>query len=86
MTILFFSNADYYKNEEFQKLMLNYNYFMKDKDTVNPLDLTQWDFYILDTEVLNKKLPTQKTITLSSLLKLDPVKAKYDGLKTHLSF
>lgn len=30
MTTLFFSNADYYKNEQFQKLMLNYNYFMKD--------------------------------------------------------
>ena len=30
MTTLFFSNADYYKNKQFQKLMLNYNYFMKD--------------------------------------------------------
>lgn len=30
MTTLFFSNADYYKNEQFQTLMRNYNYFMKD--------------------------------------------------------
>lgn len=33
MTTLFFSNADYYKNEQFQTLMRNYNFFMKDKET-----------------------------------------------------
>lgn len=57
----------------------------KDKDTVNPLNLDQWDFYILDTEILNTKIPKQKTITLSSLLKLEPVKVKYDGLKNEIS-
>lgn len=57
----------------------------KDKNTVNPLDLTQWDFYILDTDILNKKVPTQKTITLSSLLKLNPIKVKYDGLKEQIN-
>lgn len=57
----------------------------KDKDTVNPLNLDQWDFYILDTGILNAKTPKQKTITLSSLLKLEPVKIKYDGLKNEIS-
>ncbi len=52
----------------------------KDKDTVNPLDLSQWEFYVLDTKVLNDKVPLQKKITLSSLLKLNPVKARYDEL------
>ncbi len=28
----FFSNADYYKNKEFQTNMRNWNYFMKDKE------------------------------------------------------
>ena len=56
----------------------------KDKDTVNPLNLDQWDFYILGTEILNTKIPKQKTITLSSLLKLEPVKTKYDGLKNEI--
>jgi hypothetical protein len=28
----FFSNVDYYKNEEFQTLMRNYNYFMQDHE------------------------------------------------------
>jgi hypothetical protein len=56
----------------------------KDKNTVNPLNLTQWDFYILDTKVLNEKVPNQKSITLSSLQKLNPTKVKYDRLKNEL--
>jgi hypothetical protein len=30
----FFTNADYYKNKEFQKLMRNWNYYLK-QDEVN---------------------------------------------------
>ncbi len=56
-----------------------------DKSTVNPLDLVQWDFYILATKILNEKVPKQKTITLSSLLRLNPIKVKYDGLKEQIS-
>ena len=52
----------------------------KDKNTVEPLNLSQWTFYILDTKVLNKKIPKQKTITLSSLLKLNPVQVEYENL------
>ena len=52
----------------------------KDQSSVNPLDLSQWEFYVLDTKVLNDKVPLQKTITLSSLLGLKPAKAKYDEL------
>ena len=53
----------------------------KDKNSVNPLNLSQWDFYILETKILNDKVKTQKSITLSSLLKLNPIKIKYDCLK-----
>ena len=52
----------------------------KDMATVNPLDLSQWDFYILETKVLNKELGEQKTITLSSLKRLEPKQVKYDGI------
>ncbi|MFH6770277.1 hypothetical protein V8G56_16120 [Gaetbulibacter aquiaggeris] len=48
-----------------------------DQKTINPLDLDQWAFYVLETRILEEKLPKQKTITLSSLLKLNPVKCKY---------
>ena len=56
----------------------------KDKNSVDPLNLSQWDFYILETKVLNEKVKTQKTITLSSLLKLNPIKIKYDNLKQEI--
>ena len=55
-----------------------------DKESVNPLNLSQWDFYILDTNILNTKVPTQKSITLSSLLRLEPIKVKYDELKKEI--
>lgn len=48
-----------------------------DKTTVDPLNLEQWEFYILPTSVLDEKCATQKTIGLASLLKLHPFRAKY---------
>ncbi len=56
----------------------------KDKSTVNPLDLSQWEFYVLDTKILNNKVPLQKTIGLSSLLRLKPVKVDYVKLSEEL--
>jgi len=52
----------------------------QDKKNVDPLNLSQWDFYILDTDVLNERAKEQKTIALSSLLRLNPEKVKYDRL------
>ncbi len=56
----------------------------QDKDSVNPLDLSQWDFYILETKILDEKVKTQKSITFSSLLRLDPIKVKYDELREEI--
>ena len=53
----------------------------KDQKTINPMDLNQWTFYVLRTEVLNEKNPTKKNIGLNSLLKLNPVKCDYNELK-----
>lgn len=47
----------------------------------NPLDLDLWDFYVLPTKILNAEKPTQKTITLPSLLALNPTKCDYLELK-----
>lgn len=44
------------------------------------LNLDYWDFYVLPTSVLNEKVPNQKGIALSSLLKLNPVKTDYARL------
>jgi hypothetical protein len=49
----------------------------KDQATLNPLDLSQWDFYVLSTAVLNKAAPRQKTISLNRLLKVGAKKCEY---------
>jgi hypothetical protein len=52
-----------------------------DSKIINPLNLEQWDFYIIKTEILNNKLWWQKTIWLNSLLKLNPIKSDFINLK-----
>lgn len=44
------------------------------------LNLDYWEFYVLSTSVLDEKVPHQKGIALSSLLKLEPVKTDFAGL------
>ena len=51
-----------------------------DKGT-NPMDVSQWSFYVLPTSVIDEKLGDQKTISLSALLELNPVYSTYDDLK-----
>lgn len=52
----------------------------KDKTNLNPMDLDQWEFYILPTSALNEKHLNQRKISLSSLLKLNPQKVKYEEI------
>ena len=42
----------------------------KDQKLVNPLKLEQWDFYVVATDVLNKKNEKQKSISLGALRKI----------------
>ena len=44
--------------------------FHKDKETVNPLDISQWGFFVLSTIVLDQRERSQHSITLPSLKKL----------------
>ena len=53
----------------------------KDKKTVNPLKLEQWTFFILSTKILDREKTTQKTITLKSLLKLNPAQCSFGNIK-----
>jgi hypothetical protein len=52
----------------------------KDKQTVDPLNMAQWDFYVLATRVLDEKVGKQKSITLSSMQKLEPTKCFFGGI------
>lgn len=47
----------------------------------SPLNLDLWEFYVLSTAVLNEKRPTQKTITLPSLIQMDPMRCDYYGIR-----
>ena len=44
----------------------------KHQTKVDPLDVSQWRFHVLATRVLNDRLGEQKTLTLGSLMKLEP--------------
>lgn len=49
----------------------------QDKETINPLNLDQWDIYVLPTAVLNEQCTTQKTISLNKLIALWAIKTSY---------
>lgn len=52
----------------------------KDKTTVDPLNVSQWDFYILPTRVLTESLAQQSTLSFSRLNKLNPAKTDYASI------
>ncbi|MFP8959609.1 transposase [Streptomyces nanhaiensis] len=52
----------------------------QDKQTLNPLNLDQWTFHVLPTRVLDEQCPGQRTIRLSSLGFLSPLKTSFGGL------
>lgn len=45
-----------------------------------PLLLEQWEFYIIPTSTLNQKCGNQKSISLNSLLSLNPIKTDFGNL------
>ncbi len=53
----------------------------KDQAKINPMNLNQWIFYVLETNVLDREIPTQKTITLNALIDLNPIICNYSELK-----
>ena len=52
----------------------------KHQKSVNPLDLNQWEIYVLGTNKLNQLGP-QKTISLSRLVQLEPTKTNYAEIR-----
>ncbi len=41
-----------------------------DQETLDPMDVSQWEFYVVPTATLDRQFPEQKSIGLSSLRKL----------------
>ena len=42
----------------------------KDKKTVDPLDVSQWQFYVLATSVLDEQIGSKRTISLTAVKRL----------------
>lgn len=61
-----------------------HNYEKKDEG-INPLDMKQWDFYILPTEKLNMEVKEQKTISLQKIIKLGAEKCSYSELSASIN-
>ena len=53
----------------------------KDIDKINPLDLSQWEFYVVPTSLLNQKYGNQKRVSLKSLESMGIEKTYYPELK-----
>lgn len=53
------------------------------KETANPLNLENWDFYVVPTKVINEQFGNQKTLSLKRLIKIEKygVGLTYDKLK-----
>ncbi|MBQ4066239.1 MAG: hypothetical protein IJD22_01220 [Clostridia bacterium] len=46
-----------------------------------PLNLNNWEFYIVPTSVINEKCKNNKTISLNKIRKLGFLPLKYDGIR-----
>ncbi|MFH1852134.1 MAG: hypothetical protein ABIA75_07290 [Candidatus Neomarinimicrobiota bacterium] len=53
----------------------------KDKMTIDPLNLKQWEFFVLPTEVLNQRKRSQHSITLKSLDRISGGSVNFFELK-----
>lgn len=52
------------------------------QETIDPLDVAQWEYYVLPTSVLDDKVGEQKQISLQALKKLDPLQVPYEDLSS----
>lgn len=52
----------------------------QEQETLNPLDLAQWLFYIVPTEILNEQCEGQKTLSLNRLQKMWFTPTQYDNI------
>jgi hypothetical protein len=53
----------------------------QDKATLDPMDVSQWVFFVLPTVVLNARLPSQKQLGLAGLRSLRPLECTFGQLR-----
>jgi hypothetical protein len=52
-----------------------------DRDTLDPLQVAQWQFFVVPTYIIDSEFPAQKSLALSSLRHLDPAQPSYPELE-----
>lgn len=52
----------------------------RERETLDVLDLAQWEIYVLPRRVLDEKLPTQKGASLATLVRIGANRVPYEML------
>jgi hypothetical protein len=52
----------------------------RDKPTLDPLDVSQWEFYVLPTEVLNRDAGEQRSVSLAGIKRMGAAAATFQHL------
>ena len=53
----------------------------RSKATLNPLELEQWEFSLLEASVLNERLEKQRRVSLNRVIELGAVRCRYANLR-----
>jgi len=53
----------------------------RNEHTLNPMNLSQWTFFIIHAQQLEKSLTEKRIITLTELKKLNPIMCGFDNLR-----
>ena len=52
----------------------------QDQKTVDPMNLSQWRFFVISVDILNQHCSGQKSISLTKLLSLNPFEVSYEEI------
>lgn len=73
-----------FKNQQYDGISIRHSdvyvfclHDCQDREIADTMNLDQWVFYILPTKTLSEKIGLQKTISLNSLLSLNPKKVHF---------
>ena len=53
----------------------------KVKESLNPMDTTQWEFYVLNTKTIDRRLGSKKQINLKNVIAIGARKCAFNELK-----
>lgn len=56
-----------------------------DQETIDPLQISQWEFYVLPTKTLNEKMGERKSAPLSALLQAGAERCSFGELKDKIA-